>query len=31
MALISLSVGAEVLRRFLRDHPVVEERMPDAH
>ena len=31
MALVSLAVGADVLRRFLRDHPVVQDRMPDAH
>jgi len=31
MAVLSLSTGAGVLRRFLRDHPVVEDRMPDAN
>jgi hypothetical protein len=31
MALLSLSVGVAVLRRFLRDHPVVQDRMPDAN
>jgi hypothetical protein len=30
MAVLSLAVGAFVLRRFLRDHPVIEERMPDV-
>jgi dipeptide/tripeptide permease len=31
MALVSLAVGADVLRRFLRNHPVVEDRIPDAN
>jgi len=30
MALLSLVVGADVLRRFVRDHPRVEDRMPDV-
>jgi len=29
MGLLCLLGGAEVLRRFVRDHPLVEERMPD--
>ena len=31
MAVLSLTTGAGVLRRFLRDHPVIEDRMPDAN
>ena len=31
MAVLSLTTGAGVFRRFLRDHPVIEDRMPDAH
>jgi len=30
MALLSLAMGAYVLRRFVREHPIVEERMPDV-
>jgi hypothetical protein len=30
MALLSLSMGAQVLRRFMREHPIVEERTPDV-
>ncbi len=31
MALLSLATGACVLRRFLRENPIVRERMPDAN
>lgn len=31
MAVLSLTTGLDVLRRFLRDHPVIEDRMPDAN
>jgi hypothetical protein len=31
MAILSLTTGAGVLRRFLREHPVIEDRMPDAN
>ena len=31
MAALSLTTGAGVFRRFLRDHPVIEDRMPDAN
>jgi hypothetical protein len=30
MALLNLAIGALVLRRFLRDHPVIADRLPDA-
>jgi len=31
MAVLCLTTGAGVLRRFLRDHPVIEDRIPDAN
>jgi hypothetical protein len=31
MAVLSLTTGTGVLRRFLIDHPVIEDRMPDAN
>lgn len=31
MAALSLTTGAGVFRRFLHDHPVIEDRMPDAN
>jgi len=30
MALLNLAMGAYVLRQFVRQHPIVEERMPDV-
>lgn len=30
MALLSLAIGADVLRRFVRDYPLVQDRMPDV-
>jgi len=30
LSLLSLAIGADVLRRFIRDHPVVDDRMPDV-